>query len=78
MSLIGAATGAIGGAINGLTGGGGSAGGAAGGGGSDAKFEAALARMEAAGDKRIEQDARRTEVQEQIGASKQAAARTSV
>lgn len=44
---------------------------------SDAAFNEALAKMTAAAEKRLEQDALRTEVQEIIGAAKQAAARTS-
>lgn len=44
---------------------------------SDAAFNRALARMTAAAEKRLDQDARRTETQEIIGAAKQAAARTS-
>ncbi len=58
-------------------------GGAAGGGGatgapSQAVFEEALARMQAAAETRLKQDAQRTEQQEENGAAKQAAARTSV
>jgi len=45
---------------------------------STAAFDAALARMTAAAEKRLEQDATRTERQEELGAAKQAAARTSV
>lgn len=41
-------------------------------------FNKALARMTAAAEKRLEQDATRTERQEELGAAKQAAARTSV
>ncbi len=59
-------------------GGGGAAGGGATGAPSQAVFEAALAKMQAAAETRLKQDAERTEQQEQNGAAKQAAARTSV
>lgn len=53
-------------------------GGGADGAASTEAFNAALARMTAAAEKRLEQDATRTERQEELGAAKQAAARTSV